>query len=246
MDDLEGFHSRKLGRLNVENSLVEKLVLTESLGIEVWEIFHSLKSSKLRPHFKTVFFNGSFATQANFDTLKKFITVKVPAPSCMTLLESLWVKQDMPQYGTNTAGEAMMVETADGFLTPKDPECRFLGISGGVVFKGLNEWRFSKVNSQTVEKDSRPNAVGNTFKREGVDPCDWTLLPPQYSKPRAGCWWALAVRIRWCAPTSWMGGAIEAHCWSCPCSVWQQRPAASWPWEALCGGAVGEGLGCRQ
>jgi hypothetical protein len=73
MDDLEGFHSRKLGRLNFENSLVEKLVLTESLGIEMWEIFHSLKSSKLRPHFKTVFFNGSFATQANFDTLKKFM-----------------------------------------------------------------------------------------------------------------------------------------------------------------------------
>ena len=121
MDDLEGFHSRKLGRLNVENSLVEKLVLTESLGIEVWEIFHSLKSSKLRPHFKTVFFNGSFATQANFDTLKKFMTVKVPLASCMTLLESMWVKQEMPQYGTNTAGEAMMVETADGFLTPKDP-----------------------------------------------------------------------------------------------------------------------------
>ena len=46
MDDLEGFHSRKLGRLNFENTLVEKLVLTESLGIEVWEIFHSLKSSK--------------------------------------------------------------------------------------------------------------------------------------------------------------------------------------------------------
>jgi hypothetical protein len=53
MDDLEGFHSRKLGRLNVENSLVEKLVLTESLGIEVWEIFHSLKSSKLRPRLKS-------------------------------------------------------------------------------------------------------------------------------------------------------------------------------------------------
>jgi hypothetical protein len=36
MDDLEGFHSRKLGRLNVENSLVEKLVLTEAFtGIEV-------------------------------------------------------------------------------------------------------------------------------------------------------------------------------------------------------------------
>jgi hypothetical protein len=46
LDDLEGFHSRKLGRLNFENSLVEKLVLTESTGIEVWEIFHSLKSSK--------------------------------------------------------------------------------------------------------------------------------------------------------------------------------------------------------
>ena len=135
LDDLEGFHSRKLGRLNFENSLVEKLVLTESTGIEVWEIFHSLKSSKLRPHFKTVFFNGSFATPANFKTLNTFLTVKQPLASCIRFVESLWVKQEMPQYGTNTAGEAMMVETADGFLTPKDPDCRFLGISGGVVFK---------------------------------------------------------------------------------------------------------------
>jgi hypothetical protein len=148
LDDLEGFHSRKLGRLNFEVSLVEKLCLTESTGIEVWEIFHSLKSSKLRPHFKTVFFNGSFATPANFKTLNTFITVKVPLASCMKLLESLWVKQEMPQYGTNTAGEAMVVETADGFLTPKDPDCRFLGISGGVVFKGLSKWRFKSANAQ--------------------------------------------------------------------------------------------------
>jgi hypothetical protein len=123
LDDLEGFHSRKLGRLNFEVSLVEKLCLTESTGIEVWEIFHSLKSSKLRPHFKTVFFNGSFATPANFKTFNAFITVKVPLASCIKLLESLWVKQEMPQYGTNTAGEAMMVETTDGFLTPKDLDC---------------------------------------------------------------------------------------------------------------------------
>jgi hypothetical protein len=34
IDDLEGFHTRKLGRLNFENSLGEKLVLTESTGIE--------------------------------------------------------------------------------------------------------------------------------------------------------------------------------------------------------------------
>jgi hypothetical protein len=158
-------------------------VLTESTGIEVWEIFHSLKSSKLRPHFKTVFFNGSFATQANFDTLKKFIAVKVPLASCIRFVESLWVKQEMPQYGTNAAGEAMMVETADGFLTPQDPDCRFVGISGGVVFKGLNEWRFKTVNAHSVEKDRKPSAVGNTFKREDVDPCDWTFLPPQYFPP---------------------------------------------------------------
>jgi hypothetical protein len=125
MDDLEGFHSRKLGRLNFENTLVEKLVLTESLGIEVWEIFHSLKSSKLRPHFKTIFFSGSFATQANFDILKKFIAAKVPLASCQRFVEFLWVKQEMSQYGINTAGEAVVVGTADGFLTPKDPDCRF-------------------------------------------------------------------------------------------------------------------------
>ena len=35
IDDLEGFHTSKLGRLqHFENSLVEKLVLTESTGIE--------------------------------------------------------------------------------------------------------------------------------------------------------------------------------------------------------------------
>jgi hypothetical protein len=46
IDDLEGFHTSKLGRLqHFEDSLVEKLVLTESTGIEVWEIFHSIKSS---------------------------------------------------------------------------------------------------------------------------------------------------------------------------------------------------------
>jgi hypothetical protein len=55
-----------------------------------------------------------------------------------------------------------------------------VGISGGVVFKGLNEWRFKTVNAHSVEKDRRSSAVGNTFKREDVDPCDWTLLPPQY------------------------------------------------------------------
>jgi hypothetical protein len=60
----------------------------------------------------------------------------------MRLVEPLWVKKESSQYGTNTAGEAVMVETAGGFLTPKDPDCRFVGISGGVVFKGLSEWRF--------------------------------------------------------------------------------------------------------
>ena len=82
IDDLEGFHTSKLGRLqHFENSLVEKLVLTESTGIErsVGNISQSNKSSKLRPHFKTVFFNGSFATPTNFDALGTSIAVQVHA-----------------------------------------------------------------------------------------------------------------------------------------------------------------------
>ena len=84
-----------------ENSLVEKLVLTESTGIErsVGNISQSNKSSKLRPHFKTVFFNGSFATPTNFGTLN----AKLPLASCTRLVESMWVQKEMPQYGTNTA-----------------------------------------------------------------------------------------------------------------------------------------------
>jgi hypothetical protein len=114
-------------------------VLTESLGIEVWEIFHSLKSSKLRPHFKTIFLNGSFATQANFDILKKFITIKVPLASCMRFVESLWVKQEMPQYGTNTAGGAVMVGTADGFLTPQRPRVSICGHQWRRGFQGAQQ-----------------------------------------------------------------------------------------------------------
>jgi hypothetical protein len=30
----------------------------------------------------------------------------------------MWVQKEIPQYGTNTAGDAMMVENVDGFLTP--------------------------------------------------------------------------------------------------------------------------------
>jgi hypothetical protein len=111
IDDLECFHTSKLWRLqHFENSLVETLVLTESTGIEVWEIFHSLKSSKLRPHFKAVFFNGSFATPTNFDTLN----AKLPLASCTRLAESMWV-QKAP---IRLAGDAMMVGNVDGFLAP--------------------------------------------------------------------------------------------------------------------------------
>jgi hypothetical protein len=47
------------------------------------------------------------------------------------------VQKEMPQYGTKTAGEAMMAETADGFLAPKGSDCRFVDLCGHQRWRGF-------------------------------------------------------------------------------------------------------------
>jgi hypothetical protein len=55
----------------------------------------------------------------------------------MRLVESMWVQKEMPQHGTNTAGEAMMVGTADGFLTPPKTPIVDLSICGHQRWRGF-------------------------------------------------------------------------------------------------------------
>ena len=179
MDDSKTVLKAKLGgprAPNFENALEKKLCVTESLGIKMYAIYHGPESSVLRPHFKDVFINGTFASTRNYDKMAEVFDCDIPVRTCMQYVQDLEVSEDQPQFGLHPdSGAASSTLTVDKFLSAKLPKHRFIRIQNNMVCKGMGDFYFRKVNKHAVERNQ--DAAAATFKTEH-ESVNFTVLPP--------------------------------------------------------------------
>jgi hypothetical protein len=95
---------------------------------------------------------------------------------CVEYVKSLEVTEEQPQFVTVPHSDAASAAlTDDRFLSAGNPEHRFIRVKNREVWKGMGDWRFRRVNKDSVELDT--TAAGTTFKTEHGS-VNFTVLPP--------------------------------------------------------------------